>query len=184
MTGARFQPDCGRCAGLCCVAFAFDRSESFGIDKAVDEPCPNLGAGAVCAIHDHLPKAGFPGCAAYDCHGAGQVVVQEMFAGRSWQDDPALLAPMTRAFRAMCRVRERQVLLAEAGKLDLSNADRERLGHLATALEPEGGWTSEALEAADGAALDGASILREIDRFLGRLGRYVRRDEAASEKSW
>ncbi len=86
--------DCERCAALCCVAVAFDRSELFGFDKAADAPCRNLDGAHGCTIHDHLAASGFRGCAAYDCYGAGQAVTQEMFGGRSWRDEPALL-PVT-----------------------------------------------------------------------------------------
>ncbi len=33
--------DCGRCAGLCCVAPAFTASADFAIDKPAGQPCPN-----------------------------------------------------------------------------------------------------------------------------------------------
>jgi len=64
--------DCGRCAGLCCIHLAFEASPLFARSKRAGMPCPNLRADCRCAIHDHLEARGFAGCAAYDCHGAGQ----------------------------------------------------------------------------------------------------------------
>jgi hypothetical protein len=87
--GSNLRADCARCFGLCCVAPAFSASADFAIDKAAGEPCPNLLPDFRCSIHDHLRQRGFPGCAAYDCFGAGQRVSQETFGGRR---DPEMLA--------------------------------------------------------------------------------------------
>lgn len=73
--------DCSRCAGLCCVAPAFAASADFAIDKPAGVACPHLGADARCGIHDRLRSSGFPGCAVFDCFGAGQRVVQDLFPG-------------------------------------------------------------------------------------------------------
>ncbi len=77
---ALLRADCSRCAALCCVVPAFTRSADFAIDKPAGRPCPNLSADFRCGIHDRLRPAGFPGCAAFDCFGAGQRVTAE-FAG-------------------------------------------------------------------------------------------------------
>lgn len=93
--------DCSRCAALCCVALAFDRSEDFAFDKPAGVPCPNLD-GNVCKIHDHLEEAGCRGCAHYECFGAGQRVTA--------------MAPDHRdldAFRRMRDVHELCVILRE-----------------------------------------------------------------------
>lgn len=79
--GPELVADCGRCRALCCVAPAFAASADFAIDKAAGHPCPNLRADDACGIHDRLRDRGFPGCVAYDCFGAGQQVVQVVFAG-------------------------------------------------------------------------------------------------------
>jgi hypothetical protein len=67
--------DCGRCAGLCCVAPAFSASADFAIDKPAGRACPHLSTDSRCGIHDRLAERGFPGCVAYDCFGAGQRTV-------------------------------------------------------------------------------------------------------------
>jgi len=77
--------DCGSCFGLCCVAPAFSASADFAIDKAAGQPCPNLQPDSRCAIHSRLRQNGFPGCAAYDCFGAGQKVSQVTFGGHDWR---------------------------------------------------------------------------------------------------
>ncbi len=139
--------DCARCAALCCVAVAFDRSESFAFDKPANTPCGNLDGAFGCALHARLADNGFRGCAAYDCYGAGQIVTQEMFGGRSWRDDPALLPAMTEAFRLMRRVHELRLLLDEARLLALGPDERRQLAALDRALAADGGWTSARPEA-------------------------------------
>ncbi len=114
------QFDCANCAALCCVALAFDRSKLFAIDKAAGQACVNLAGQGRCRIHNKLSDKGFGGCVQYDCHGAGQRVVQGMFSGQSWQKHPTLLAPMLEAFRMMRDVHELWLLLDTALKLPLS----------------------------------------------------------------
>ena len=76
-------PDCGRCAGVCCVAPSFEASDDFALDKAAGERCPNLTTDHRCRIHDELRVRGFSGCAIYVCYGAGQR------ATRAFPDDDA-----------------------------------------------------------------------------------------------
>lgn len=160
--------DCGRCAALCCVSLAFDRGESFAIDKPAGLPCPNL-EGHGCGIHDRLEAEGFAGCVRYSCAGAGQRVVQELFGGRSWQDDPRLLAPMMEAFRGMRQIQERLVLLVTARTLDLSEVDRARLDAFVAGLCPE------ALDEATVRDFPGSRPAERIDGFIRSLARYVTR---------
>lgn len=163
------RPDCPRCAALCCMALAFDRSDSFAIDKPAGESCPHLGAAGHCRIHAGRVERGFSGCVAYDCHGAGQRVTQELFAGRSWQDDPALVVPMVRAFGVMQRIHLQLALLREAGKLPLSPADRAKLAGLEAALDPPGGWTAETLGSARLGEIgrDCRAFLRSLKAVVG-----------------
>ena len=100
--------DCARCAALCCVAPTFAVSADFAIDKPAGQPCPHLQPSSHCGIHSTLRERGFPGCAAYDCYGAGQHVVQETFAGRDWSADPTLPRVM---FDVFARMRELHELL-------------------------------------------------------------------------
>ena len=106
--------DCGRCAGLCCVALPFAATADFAIDKAAGVPCPNLADDFSCRIHDRLRPEGFPGCIAYDCSGAGQRVTQVVFDGRTWRSDPTIAESMFATFRVVRPVHELLVLLQEA----------------------------------------------------------------------
>jgi hypothetical protein len=109
--------DCERCAALCCVAPAFAASADFAIDKPAGQPCPHLQPSWRCGIHSTLRERGFPGCAAYDCFGAGQHVVQETFAGRDWRDDPNLAREMFDVFARMRELHELLWHLHEAERL-------------------------------------------------------------------
>jgi uncharacterized protein YjbI with pentapeptide repeats len=106
--------DCTRCFGLCCVAPAFAASADFAIDKAAGHACPNLQADFRCGIHAHLRSQGFPGCAAYDCFGAGQHVAQMTFGGVDWRTAPRTAPPMFAVFLVMRQLHELLWYLGEA----------------------------------------------------------------------
>ncbi|MDK3017329.1 6,7-dimethyl-8-ribityllumazine synthase [Pseudodonghicola flavimaris] len=123
--------DCSKCAALCCVVLAFDKGKDFAFSKNPGEPCRNL-SGHSCSIHDTLTQDGFPGCVAYDCLGAGNRVVQEVFAGRSWRNEPRLMRVMMEAFSGMREVHKRIDLLRAAETLPLEPRDEQaRQGFLA-----------------------------------------------------
>ena len=164
MSHTTLRPDCARCAALCCVAFRFERSPRFALEKEAGEPCANLDGKGRCAIHGRRGESGFGGCVDYDCHGAGQWVTQELFGGRSWIEDRAILPAMTEAFLTVERGRRLLLLLREAGKLDLSADHRRRLGALEAALEAA--MTDEARIVA---------LEAEVGHFLHGLRRYVER---------
>jgi uncharacterized protein YjbI with pentapeptide repeats len=124
--------DCGRCFGLCCVAPGFSASADFAIDKPAGHPCPHLETDFRCGIHDHLRRHGFPGCAAYDCFGAGQHVSQVTFGGRDWRQDPASAARMYRVFLIMRQLHELLWYLTAALELPPARAVH---GELRRALE-------------------------------------------------
>src|SRR5258708_8337281 len=106
--------DCERCFGLCCVAPAFSASADFAIDKDAGQACPNLQSDSRCGIHARLRQRGFPGCAVYDCLGAGQKVAQVTFGGEDWRRTPGIAAPMFRAFTIMRQLHELLWDLCEA----------------------------------------------------------------------
>jgi uncharacterized protein YjbI with pentapeptide repeats len=124
--------DCARCFGLCCVVPAFSVSADFAIDKAAGQPCPHLGPGFGCGIHRQLRQRGFPGCAAYDCFGAGQKVAQVTFGGQDWRQAPNTARQMFAAFTVMRQLHELLRYLAEALALP---AARPLYGELRRALE-------------------------------------------------
>ncbi len=106
--------DCASCAALCCVVPAFAASADFAITKPAGQPCPNLTGGLRCSIHDRLRPAGFGGCAAFDCFGAGQAIVQGTFGGRDWRSEPDLAGPMFAAFPVLRQLHELMFYLNEA----------------------------------------------------------------------
>ena len=160
--------DCDRCAALCCVVLPFDKSDAFGFDKAADELCRHLSGENRCKIHARLAQE-FSGCVRFDCHGAGQRVMQEVFAGRSWRTEPALLGPMTEAFRAMRKLHEAVMLLLEAERLALTPAQEQARYRLIAGLEP-GRHRGEV----ELAAFETGPELKAVRDFLASLRDVVR----------
>jgi uncharacterized protein YjbI with pentapeptide repeats len=163
--------DCGRCAGLCCVAPAFAASADFAIDKPAGHPCPHLQGDNLCGIHDRLRERGFPGCSVFDCFGAGQQVVQETFGGADWRQDPRLAASMFAVFPVMRQLQELLWYLVESrtllpdGDLRQEVEDVERRTRTLTAAGPE-----------ELAAFDAAGYRQRTGALLGRVSELVRSD--------
>ncbi|MDX8352844.1 hypothetical protein [Cognatiyoonia sp. IB215182] len=149
MTPDLLRDDCTRCAALCCVALAFDRSAAFACDKPSGMPCAHIGPNATCSIHAQRQAKGFSGCIGFSCNGAGQRVVQECFAGRDWRDDPRLITRMTKAFLVALKVHDLLMLLAEVEKLPLSPQEREKAREFAHALSSDTALTESWLSDLD-----------------------------------
>jgi uncharacterized protein YjbI with pentapeptide repeats len=137
--------DCGRCFGLCCVAPAFSASADFAIDKPAGHPCPHLRADFRCGIHNDLRRHGFPGCAVYDCFGAGQQVSQVTFAGRDWHQEPQAATQMFAVFAIMRQLHELLWYLAAALALAPARAVHGELRRALTATEAMTGSPADAL---------------------------------------
>lgn len=163
MSDLELSADCARCAALCCVAFTFDRSHAFAIDKKAGVPCPHLAAGARCAIHAERAARGFGGCIAYDCHGAGQRVTQKLFAGRNWIGERDSMPAMAAAFLTVERAHRMLLILGQARKLPLSPGEAQTLKRLEEDIEAAG---------ASGEAI--ARLEKEARHFLKGLGRLLR----------
>ncbi len=148
------------------MAPAFDRSEEFAFDKPGCAACPNLAPDDWCRIHDRLEPEGFRGCVLFDCLGAGQRVVQELYAGRSWREEPELLPVMWRALKALRDVHEQVLVLQAAAKLPLLPDELAMIESLRRELEPEGGWTSDSL------AVHGSQACARAAAFLRSLSRH------------
>lgn len=160
--------DCTRCAALCCVALAFDKSRLFAITKPGGQSCPNLNECGRCSIHASRRHQGYQGCVDFDCFGAGQRVTQEFFDGLSWLGHPSLTEPMSRAFLTVLRAHECLVLLKQARRLDMSLSDRERADALRVAIEDAG------------ASEEKVHVLQhETFEFLKTLHVYVEKDQAS-----
>ena len=154
-------PDCRNCDALCCVLLAFDRSQAFAFDKPAFAPCRYLALNR-CTIHADLAARGFPGCIAFNCHGAGQRITQTVFKGRSWRDDPSLMPALDAAFRIQRRLHEALSLLQLAATLSLTTGqDSTRHSLLDTLAFPR-----------DAHALQGPEplhALSEATRFFASL---------------
>ena len=190
MTGydldTRLRADCTRCAGLCCVAPAFIASTDFAINKPAGTPCPNLRPDFHCTIHEHLRTRGFSGCAAFDCLGAGQQVIQVTFGGRDWRGEPELAQQMFDVFAVMRQLHELLWYLAEARSRtqDLAHDPAAR-----AVAEPLAAVLGEAFDRADeltqrGPAelveTDMAALRREIGEGLRLASAFVRAGDGTS----
>lgn len=164
MTLEILRDDCARCAALCCVALVFDKSHLFAFDKPAGQPCIHLSQDARCGIHHKRARDGFVGCTRYSCFGAGQRVVQECFDGETWQSNATLIKPMMRAFQRARAVHELLLLLAEAQKLPLTDAQHRQADELTLFLTPEGMMTEMWL-----ATISNSRIKTRIYRFLCTL---------------
>ncbi|MGZ5404944.1 MAG: pentapeptide repeat-containing protein [Nocardioides sp.] len=107
--------DCGSCFGLCCVLLPFRREGGFGIDKDSGEPCHHLDASDGCGIHDSLHTSGWPGCAAFDCFGAGQQVSNVTYGGMSWRENDNL-GEMAAVLSVMRQLHEMLAHLGEVAR--------------------------------------------------------------------
>ncbi|WP_245561413.1 pentapeptide repeat-containing protein [Actinomycetospora chiangmaiensis] len=148
--------DCGRCAGLCCVAPAFARSADFALSKPARTPCPHLSVGvpgepAPCTIHAELPERGFPGCVTFDCFGAGQRVT-------AWSDWRVAPDDAFGAFDVMRALHEVLWYLAEP--VDALAVERASLADRVAGLGPEA---------------DVVAVRAEAGELLGRVSEAVRR---------
>lgn len=166
MAAYSLQSDCSQCAALCCVTFEFEVSDDFAIGKPANTACPNLDGRGQCKVHDKLEDLGFRGCAVFECYGAGQRVTQELFGGRTWQEEVSLIQPMAERFRQVRRLHELLVLLEAAAALSLPQEEEaERVSRVAQVDALVTGQASDD-------AID--QIGKEVHGFLRSLQRHVR----------
>jgi uncharacterized protein YjbI with pentapeptide repeats len=161
--------DCARCFGLCCVVPAFSASADFAIDKAAGQPCPHLGPSFRCGIHRQLRPRGFPGCAVYDCFGAGQKVAQVTFGGQDWRQAPHTARQMFAAFTVMRQLHELLWYLAEALALPGARPLHEELRRALGQTEQLAGSRAGAL-----AGLDVAAHRQHVNALLVRASELAR----------
>jgi uncharacterized protein YjbI with pentapeptide repeats len=161
--------DCGRCAALCCAGPAFSKSAEFAIDKPAGQPCPHLTAGFQCSIHDRLRPSGFAGCAAFDCLGAGQQVVQVTFGGRDWRAEPQLGPGMFEAFAVMRRLHQLLWHLNEALALRPAGQLAREVDEAFSATERLTRCRPEEL-----VALDVEAHHRQVNEVLFRVSEHLR----------
>ena len=169
----QLRADCSRCFALCCVALPFRRSADFAFAKAGGEPCRHLRADFGCGIHHRLRDAGFAGCTAFDCFGAGQRIAQQTFGGQDWRDFPELAPAMMQTFPVMRTLHELLWYLTEALGWTAAEPVAADLRRARTAVE----------RAADGsptelAGLDVTALRGDIAPLLRRASALVRGTDA------
>ncbi len=171
MSDARtdLRADCGRCIGLCCVAPAFAASADFAIDKPAGRPCPKLRADSRCSIHTDLREQGFPGCAVFDCFGAGQHVVQVTFGGRDWRQSAETAEAMFAVFPIMRQLKELLWYLAEAATLLPPGALRDEVQQAQEQTENVLGQKPDELR-----QFNASGHRRDVGPLLDRVSRTVR----------
>jgi hypothetical protein len=165
---ADLRADCTRCFALCCVGPAFTRSSEFAIDKPAGTPCPNLGNDHRCTIHDRLRPAGFAGCTAYDCFGAGQRLAQETFGGRDWREHDEVAAPMAAALPVVRALHEVLWYLLEALRRPEAATLRAELEAVAADTERTASAGADVIATVDVDLLRAraAPLLREVSRLV------------------
>lgn len=173
MTDLKLPPelraDCSRCTGLCCVVHAFYSEQGFAFDKPAHSACRHLTLGNQCGIHAGLAARGFPGCVAFDCHGAGQRVTQEICGGKSWRTlDESAVRQMFAAYATFLTLHRlmAMLVLAEATLLPRFDArlrlKREQLDELCRSAEARTG------------SLEVATLQNEILGLVSVSGRAER----------
>ncbi|HSK97702.1 MAG TPA: pentapeptide repeat-containing protein, partial [Euzebyales bacterium] len=119
--------------------------------------------------HQRLRQQGFPGCAAYDCFGAGQQVAQVTFGGRDWRQAPQIAEQMFAVFAVMRQLHELLWYLTEALTLHLAQPLHGELRRALDRTERLASGTPEAL-----LDLDVTTHRREINALLSRASGLVR----------
>lgn len=147
----------------------FSASADFAITKEPGQPCPHLRPDFRCSIHDQLRPQGFPGCATYDCFGAGQQVTQVTFGGQDWQQAPDIAADMFAAFVVMRDLHELLWYVTEALALA---ATRPLSAELSAASRDIGRLTERSAGAL--ADVDVEVLRRDVAALLRRASELVR----------
>ena len=170
---SNLRPDCANCAGLCCVALPFSASADFAIDKDAGDPCPHLRTDFRCRIHSQLRERGFPGCAAYDCYGAGQKITQSTLAGLDWRQNPQIAQRMFAVVPILRTLHELLWYLADALTFDAARSLHPELRQARDELERLADQGPDAL-----LALDIRACRRDVGAPLDRAGALVREEAA------
>jgi hypothetical protein len=150
------------------------------MDKPAGRPCPNLLVDFRCGIHEGLRERGFPGCAVFDCFGAGQQVTQVTFGGKDWRRTPAAATSMFTVFTVMRQLRELLWYLIEAVTLLPDGPLREELARARERTERLTETGPDEL-----APFDATAYRQEVGLLLARVSEVVRaevRDSAPDHR--
>ena len=145
--------DCASCAGLCCVSPGFDAGDDFAFAKPALAPCRHLGADNLCRIHETLEDQGLPGCARFDCKGAGPYVMTHIFPRKRWRKDRQLLEDISEAYRRMRAICDMIEMFRVAENLPLSPTQEAARQKMLNTLLPNPAWTAPGLADAEQAGL-------------------------------
>lgn len=171
---AALRADCSRCVGLCCVAPGFVASADFALTKPAGRACPNLTTEHRCSIHDRLRPLGFPGCAVFDCFGAGQHIVALTLTEPTQAPDPAQRQAMHAALNPARAVGEVLHHLEESAIMPLDE-------DLLQEVTDERSRVREvfSLPVQELAAVDVGEIRQRVGPLLGRVSAAVRAGDGA-----
>ncbi|MDA1309515.1 MAG: hypothetical protein O2985_07915 [Proteobacteria bacterium] len=170
MVGRRYQTDCSRCRGLCCIVFAHAPENGFPGEKPANQACRHLTAACRCQVFGALESEGYTVCRAYDCHGAGPLVSAWIDAGGAAPQ----IAGTTRAtdrledFRQLSRLH----LLAAASREAGASALFDALDAVSLAYQRTGALVITA--EASAALRDNEDL---VGALLSRLSPDLRTDE-------
>ena len=158
--------DCSRCAALCCVALSFRASDESAANKSAGVPCPHLVGERSCGIHDHLRSSGYRGCSAFDCFGAGQHVIQVIFAGQDWRNDSAVAAKVFAVFGDVRRLKELMWYLADAAGVVVEGRLSDDVREMRVTLEELVHAQSDELEQYDMVGIQerAVNLLEQVSR--------------------
>lgn len=95
------------------MALPYARGREFPEAKSAGVPCRHLGGDFGCGIHVDLLAGGWRGCVTFDCVGAGPLVIQQTYTGRSWRDDTVDPVEQFEVFEVMRGIQELRFLLAD-----------------------------------------------------------------------
>ena len=183
-----FEPNCGECAGFCCIALEIPPETAGVLEKTANAVCRHLvlspsGVGHGCGEYAERRFLGYDTCVAYDCHGAGNLTTREALK-RGWIRDDATFEPEARDYYDLCfRLAafldgEREIEASEVFRFGRKRPDpfREACAGIHARLVRDGTVTD-----ADGLPSDPASVrnwfvegIRHRGGFLTRLLRAMR----------
>jgi uncharacterized protein YjbI with pentapeptide repeats len=137
--------DCSKCFGLCCTALHIIASSDFPMNKSAGTPCKNLQSDYSCHIHGQLREKEYKGCTVFDCLGAGQVVSQVTFKGKSWRNNPETGEKMFQVFPIMEQIHEMLAYTAEALSYDIPSGLYDELSQKVKELQDLTRWSADEL---------------------------------------
>lgn len=154
---------CEDCCALCCTALFCMKSDGFPQDKQSGVPCIHLKQNHQCNIHENLCERRLMGCMRYDCCGAGQMVTQNIYKGRSWHNDDVDNNQMFMVFNKIHQIHQIVWYLLEAYDITKSDIVRTEVENLICKYERMQSYTPE-------------EILNEnIDQFQKKANMYLKK---------